>query len=54
MTTKLEFGTDREVVIKELNELKDTHGAEWLLNQVLYHTMTPQLIDIVNMVNGVF
>jgi hypothetical protein len=54
MKTKLEFSTKREVVIKELNELKDAHGAEWLLNQVLYHTMTPQLIDIVNMINGVF
>lgn len=51
---KLEFGTEREVVIKELNKLKDTHGADWLLNQVIYHTTSPQLIDIVNMINGVF
>lgn len=51
---KIEFGTDREVVIKELNKLKDAHGAEWLLNKVIYHTMNPQLIDIVNMINGVF
>ena len=54
MTKKLEFNSDRETVIKELNELKDIHGYEWLLNQVLYHTTTTQLIDIVNMINGVF